>query len=205
MKPFLALQLKKELLILMLLIFFYFHSAGQEKILYYDVMRNGNVIGYLILTQKIKDSAVYLELKSEVKTSFLFFSYDSKVVENALFENGQIIHSSYYKKENGKEISVHTKKSDGYFKVLANDDKVFQSYLSLHNNMLQLYCNSPDGDLKVYSNHYQKLLDLKKVAENRYRLMLPDGDSNYYNYKNGICTQVDVERALFTIHFVLRN
>jgi hypothetical protein len=71
--------------------------------------------------------------------------------------------------------------------------------------MLQLYGNSPGTDIKVYSNHFQQLLDLKKVAENTYRLTLPDGNSNYYHYKNGICTQVDVERALFTIHFVLRK
>jgi hypothetical protein len=205
MKQFLAFQLKNELLILMLLISFYFHSAAQKKISHYDVMRNGNVIGFLNIMQKVKDSIVYLELKSEVKTSLLFFSYDSKVVEDAVFENGAIIYSFYYKKENGKEISIHTKKSDGYFNVVNNGDKSFQCYSSLYNNVLQLYCNTPGRDIKVYSNHYQQFLDVKKIAENKYRLMLPDGNSNYYNYKNGICTQVDVERTLFTIHFVLRN
>jgi hypothetical protein len=54
-----------------------------------------------------------------------------------------MVYSWYYKKENGKEVSIHTKKSNGYFKVVNNGDKGFQSYSSLDNNMLQLYGNSP--------------------------------------------------------------
>jgi|SRR5690242_5876864 hypothetical protein len=205
MKLFQASQSKNVWLILMLLIGFHYYSAAQEKTSHYDVIRNGNVIGYLNVTQKVKDSFIYLRLQSEVKASLLFYSYDCKTIEDAVFVNGAMVYSWYYKKENGKEVSIHTKKSNGYFKVVNNGDKGFQSYSSLDNNMLQLYGNSPGTDIKVYSNHFQQLLDLKKVAENTYRLTLPDGNSNYYHYKNGICTQVDVERALFTIHFVLRK
>jgi hypothetical protein len=60
-------------------------------------------------------------------------------------------------------------------------------------------------DTKVYSNQFQQFLDIKKVAANRYRLRLPGNNYSYFNYKKGRCTQVDVERVLFTIHFVLRK
>lgn len=191
--------------ILLLFLCCCFHAAAQEKILQYDVVRNGSVIGYLTVTKKIKDSIVYLGVRSEVKTSLFFFSYSSRIMEDAVFENGAMICSSYYKKENDKEISIHRKKSGGYFNVVDKKDNTLPRYLSLHHNTLQLYCNSPGSDIRVYSNHYGQFLDVKKIDENRYRLILPDGNSNYYNYKNGICTQVDIERALFTIHFILKK
>ncbi|MEO5500924.1 MAG: DUF6134 family protein [Ginsengibacter sp.] len=196
---------KKELFILMMLLSFYFYSPAQERKLQYDVTRNGNVIGYLNVTEKTKGNIVFLELKSEVKTRLLLFSYSSKVIEDVIFEDGMMIFSFYYRKENGKQTSVEARKTDGNFIVTENGRKSLQHYKPVLNNILQLYCNSPGMDTKKYSNISQQFLDIKRVAENRYRLTLPDGNYNYYNYKNGKCTQVDVERTLFTIHFVLRN
>ena len=200
-----AASIKKELFILMMLLSFYFYSPAQEKLFHYDVMRNGSVIGYLNITEIIKGNIVFLKLKSEVKTSLLFFSYRSNVTEDVIFENGVMIYSFYYKKENGKETSREAKKTEDYFNVIENGSASLQHYIPVRNNILQLYINSPGMESKAYSNHFQQFLDIKKVAENRYRLTLPDKNYNYFNYKNDICTQVDVEQALFTIHFVLRN
>jgi hypothetical protein len=69
------------------------------------------------------------------------------------------------------------------------------------------YCIAPflKNITKVYSDNYQKLLDLKKVDEHKYRLTLPDGNYNYYTYRDGVCCKVDVERTFFTLQFVLRD
>lgn len=200
-----ATSIKKELFILMMLLSFYFYSPAQERILHYDVTRNGNVIGYLNITEKTNGNMIFLELKSEVKTRLLVFSYSSNVTEDAVFEDGVMVYSFYYKKENGKETSIEAKKSDEYFNVIDNGSVSLQHYIPVRENILQLYCKSPCMDTKAYSNHFRQFLDIKKIAENRYRLTLPDNNYNYFNYKNGKCTQVDVERTLFTIHFVLRN
>ena len=197
--------LNKKLSFLLMLLFSHFYSPAQERILQYDVTRNGNVIGFLNVTQKIKGNLIFLELKSEVKTRELLFSYSSKVTEDVVFEDGVMIYSFYYKKENGKETSVEAKKTDGYFNIIDNGNVSLAHYKSVRNNTLQLYCNSPGLDTESFSNHFQQFLDLKKVAENRYRLTLPNGNCNYYHYKDGICDQVDIERTFFTIHFLLRK
>jgi hypothetical protein len=163
------------------------------------------VIGYLNLTEKTKGNIVFLELKSEVKTRLLLFSYSSYVKEDVIFEDGIMIYSFYYKRENGKESSVEAKKSDGYLNVVDNGNTGSRPYTPVRNNILQLYFISPVMNTKAYSNHFQQFLDIKKIAENRYRLTLPDNNYNYFNYKNGECAQVDIERTFFTIHFVLRN
>ena len=49
------------------------------------------------------------------------------------------------------------------------------------------------------------IMALGKVEENKYRLSLPDGNYNYYIYKNGLCTRVDIERTFFTVQFLLRK
>ena len=197
--------LKKKVIILLILLFSHFYSVAQEKILQYDVTRNGNVIGFLKITEKTKGNIVFLELKSEVKTKQLLFSYSSSVTEDVIFEDGIMIYSFYYKRENGKKTSVEAKKTGGYFNIIDNGNVSLAHYKSVRNNTLQLYCNSPGLDTEAFSNHFQQFLDLKKVAENRYRLTLPNGNCNYYHYKNGVCDQVDIERTFFTIHFLLRK
>ncbi|MEO6136314.1 MAG: DUF6134 family protein [Ginsengibacter sp.] len=196
---------KKELFILMMLLSCSFYGIAQEGILQYDVIRNGNVIGFLNITERTNGNLVFLELKSEVKTKQLLFLYRSDVTEDVVFENGEMIYSFYYKKENGKETSVEAKKSDRNFNVIDNGNRSVAHYKSVRNNIVQLYRRSPGTDTKIFSNHFQQFLDIQKVAENKYRLILPDGNSNYYHYKNGVCDQVDIERTLFAIHFILRK
>lgn len=198
-------SIKKELVILIILLSGHFYSPAQDKKLHYDVIRNGKVIGFVDVSEKTNGNVVFLQLKSNVKTKFLAFPYNSAITENAVFEDGVMIYSFYYKNENGTETSVEAKKYNGSFDIVENGHENLHHQSPSGYNTLQLYCDSPGINTKAYSNHFQQFLEIKKVAPNRYRLALPDDKYNYFNYKNGICIRVDIERSLFTIHFVLRN
>lgn len=177
---------------------------AQKKILSYDVIWKENIIGNLNLTESAKDHKVFYELKSEVKTSYIF-SYHSYTNESSVFENERMLYSFYYQKVNGKETINATAVSGNYFKL--NSDGNVDSQISnpIQFNILQLYGNCPGKRIEVYSTHYQRFLDFVKITETKYRLDLPDGNYNYYFYKNGICTRVDVPRSFFTIHFILKK
>jgi hypothetical protein len=196
-------QLKQFLLIVFIVLFTVPDSKCQEKKFYYDVMHNGSSIGQIILIETIKDNRKFYVLNSEVKTRYIF-SYQSQSIENAAFENGIMMYSFYYQKQNGKETTNEIIGNGNYFKLIS-DGNIDSQYLTVRFNTLQLYTNCPGKSVKVYSTHYQKLLDLVKESENRYRLELPNGNFNYLNYKNGICISVDVERSFFTIHFILKK
>lgn len=202
------IQLKKLLerfsLIIFIILFFHKDSKCQEKKLYYDVIHSGSKIGQIILIETIKDNRIFYVLKSEVKTRYIF-SYQLHSIEKAVFENDIMSYSFFYQKQNGKETTNEAIVSGYYFKLISNGNIDSQYYIPVRFNTLQLYTNCPGESVKVYSTHYQKFLDLVKVSGSRYRLDLPNGNFNYLNYKNRICTSVDVERSFFTIHFILKK
>ena len=195
----------KELLILMILLCANFHSPAQEKSFHYDVIKNGKVIGFVNVSQKTNGNTTMLELKSRVKATWLAFEYNSDITENVVFKDGIMIYSFYYKKENGKETRVETEKNGDYVNVVDNGQTSLNYQTPVRYNTVQLYFDSPGMITSAYSNHFRQFLELKKVTTNRYRLTMPNNNYNYFNYQNGKCIQVDVERILFTLHFVLTN
>lgn len=197
-------MLKKEIVVLTILLSFHFYCYAQEKALHYDVVRNGNVIGYVNVLEKINQDKAYWELKSDVNTKFIF-SYSNYISDIVLFKDGLMVLGQYYQKENNKQTKWEIRADGNYFKMVSNGKPDSQNFMAVHNHYLQLFFHCPGTLTKIFSNHFHQFLDLKKVAPNKYRLSLPDGDYNYFTYKNGICTQVDIERTFFTIHFVLKE
>ncbi len=180
-------------------------AYAQERKLVYDVMKNGNIIGEIIFLELTKDQKKFLKLTSDVRTRFIF-CFSDHAEEVASFEDGVMLYSSYYQKQNGSDkANKRTIASGKSYKLIDHDVSKLIICSPIRYNTLLLYTNIPETINKVYSDNFQKLLDIKKVEENRYRLTLPDGNHNYYTYKNGICSKVDIERTFFTVQFALRE
>ena len=178
---------------------------AQERKLLYDIMKGDNVIGSITFIELSKDQKKFLSFTSNVKTRFIL-SYCDYASETAAFEDGVMVYSSFYQKTNGSEKANKTTIAAGksYKLIDGKITKVIEHY-PIRYNMLLLYNTVPENINQVYSDNFQKLLDIKKVADNKYRLALPDGNYNYYSYKNGVCTEVKIERTLVTVKFVLKQ
>jgi len=195
----------KYILILLIAYIVQTPAYAQERKLVYDVMRNGSIIGEIIFLELIKDQKKILRLTSDVKTR-LIFSFSDHAEEAAAYEGGVMVYSSFYQKQNGSnKADKKTIASGNSYKLIDDGTSKLISCSPIRYNMLLLYSNLPETINKVYSDNFQKLLDIKKVEENKYRLTLPDGNYNYYTYKNGVCSRVDIKRTFFTVQFVLRE
>ena len=184
-----------------------FHTPvyAQERKLTYDVMKNGNSIGTVNFLKLTKYQKKFLSLTSDVKTRFIF-SFSGHATETAVYDNGVMIYSSFYHKQNGSDKANKITIASGQSYKLTDDGvSKLISCSPIRYNMLLLYINIPKNINKVYSDNFQKLLDIKKVEENIYRLSLPDGNYNYYTYKNGVCSKVEIKRTFYTAQFVLRE
>ncbi len=179
-------------------------SKAQQKTLYYDIVKSNEVIGHLVVQKIIDGNKTYYKLQSTVAAKFIF-SYSNEINETVVFENGLMTHSFFHQTENGKETFTETKNSGSYFQMIKNGEMYSQENAPIISNILQLYTDPPSTDIKAFSNHFQQFIKVKKISENRFRLSLPEGGYNYYNYQRGVCTQIDVERTFFTIHIVLKN
>jgi hypothetical protein len=167
-------------------------------------MRNGKVIGKINFVELVSGQKKFLSMTSDVKTRYIF-PFSDNTSESAAYENGIMMYSSFYQKQTGSGTKTKTTIASGkFYKVTDGDESKLISLDPIRYNMLLLYTTMPEAVNKVYSAMFQKHLEIKKIAENKYRLTMPDGKFNYYTYNNGICTMVEIVRSLFTLQFVLR-
>lgn len=113
-------------------------------------------------------------------------------------------HSSSYRKINNdvKENKQTTYKGSYY--EIKKENSVRQVKLNnVSYNQLSLYFFEPVNVSQVYSDNYEQYLRIEKKENQSYGIEFPDGNKNYYNYSNGVCSKVKVQQSLFTIEFIL--
>ena len=176
---------------------------AQENQLQYNIVRNGKVIGWTKLIRTIIDQQVDIKLQSEVKTRFVF-QFVVKAMEEAVFNNGSLVYTSQFRKLNSdvKENKQMRWTNRGY-EVQKGDQIQPLSFAAMHSHMLGLYFTEPFQGAKVYSDSFQQLLNVERIAEGAYKVKLPDGNSCSYYYRNGICTNVKIDHRLYSAELTL--
>ena len=176
---------------------------GQERMAQYDVLHNGEVKGTLTLYEKKDAELVKIRIKTEVKTRFVF-RVIVKSVEEAFFENGNLVYSSIVREVNGQEkINQQLQSSGNAYRLKGREDITGLPEYPIRFCILLLYCREPVNVKQVYSDSYHQYLQIKEAGKNRYRVIFPNGSSNYYCYQNGVCTRVEVDQ-FYHLEFVLK-
>ena len=187
-----------------MLLLFPINSIAQDALANYTILYNGKIIGAMQLNQKIAGDNVFLKLSSQVQTRFLF-EVNVNTLDQSHFKAGKLLSSSVNRKVNGKEKPCkQTKWINDNYQLLTGSK---QNYLRepIYYNMSLLYIQEPVHINTVYSDSFQQFLAIKKIAQNKYRIDLPDGNYNEYFFKNGICSQVWVHHTLYTIEMKLNT
>lgn len=187
----LVLKIAHSLLMLILL---FGGVYGQEHLSEYDILHNGEVKGTLVLCQKTDTGRVHIKIKTEVKTRFLF-EIEVKSVEEAIFENGNLIYSALYRQVNGEvKINQQLRLLGGSYRLISKENIIALPEFPIRFCILSLYCNEPVNIRRVYSDSYHQYVEIKRVDQNKYQVTLPNGNSNYYYYKDGVCIRVEVDQ-----------
>ena len=201
-----AKDVAKPVVALMLILFvFSFSIFGQDQLLKYDVVYKGNSIGNMQVSQNKMDGKVNLKMISNVQMHLLF-GIKMTSQEESSFQNGKLIYSSVYRQVNGKE------KANKQTRAIGNNYQTWSEGIvnrlsngSIEYNIHSLYFHEPIDLQKVYSDNYQQILPIKKMQEHSYKIELPDGNCNYYFYKDGICNRVNVHTSMVTVDMLLKD
>lgn len=195
----------KYIFILLFSFSLYNPCYAQERKFLYEVIRNGKVIGEISFVEMIKGQKKFLSMNSDVETTVIIPVKDH-TAETAAYDKGVMVYSSFYQKQTGSdEVNKTTTLSGKSYKFTYNGDTKLASLGAIRYTTLLLYTTVPKNINKVYSASFQKMLDIKKISDNTYRLIIADGKYNDYTYTNGICTKVEVVRSLGTVQFVLKG
>jgi len=199
--PFVAV-----ILLLVILLIFSTNSYSQNKTFNYQIIRNGDKVGSLLFSETSTGDLDYLKMESDVKTR-LIFTFTAHASEEAVYNNGILLRSSIYRRLNGTEKANKQHEATGNRQYLIRTGKTseFTKTYPITYNMLSLYSKEPENISKVYSDNFQTFLAIEKAASHKYKITLPDGNYNYYYYKNGILNLVEVHHSFYSANIILTN
>lgn len=203
-----ARQILKKLIsvfVAILLCFILFQSFAQESIFEYEMIRNNKVIGQTKVSGKQVKGKVTYRISSEIRISFLK-DFLIRADEEAIFEKGVMVSSSVLRTINGSiKEKNKTRLIDSIYQI-EEDGKKKQIKIGLVNqSIFSLYLNEPTGKRLIYSDTYQKWLQIIPIGLHSYKIMLPDGNYTHYHFQNGICTRIDIYQTLFNLSLNLKN
>ncbi len=189
-------------ILIFLLILFNLTVYSQKKVYNFNILRNGSKVGTMRFTQTSAGTIDTLEIESNVKVRFIS-TFIARGKEIAIFDKGVLLKSSIFRELNGKEKAnkKHEANNNQYIITKGKDSKVLKNY-PISYNMLSLYAREPEQIQKVYSDNFEAFINVQKMSDHKYKVTLPDGDYNYYTYKNGELHQVEVHQNLYSAVFV---
>ncbi len=192
----------KGLLILLMLILPMVSNAQYHQ-LNYKIIRNGNEIGWLRLEKSTIGNKSNMLLVSEIKTKVVI-PVGVLVKEASTFEKGKLIFSSQNRKTNGAT------NLDKQIRLIANEYEVFEngkreklSTPTINFNLLSLYFLEPIDYKTVYCENQQCFVNIAKTNDGGYKIKFPNGNSNCFYYKEGVCTKIKIMHTFYSAEIIL--
>jgi hypothetical protein len=190
-------------LLIRLIAFIPILAIAQNSQLNYKIVRNGNDIGWLRLEKSSIGNKSELLLVSEIKTKAIFpIAMSAK--ESSTFENGKLIYSSQFRKTNGEiKLDKQTRLINDKYEVSENGEKVKLPFPIISTNMLSLYFQEPTTSKPVYCDKQQYFLKITKTDDGGYKMKFPNGNSNCFYYKGGICTRIKIDFMIYSAEIII--
>ncbi len=198
-------KMSRMLVLVIVLILICYFALPQTTQLQYNVKRKGSQIGHINFSERYDGNKRVLKIESAIKTRFLFL-FTAIGQEESVYENGIMIRSSVYQQLNGNErMNKKTMlKGRNYVVTKGRQSETIGNY-PISYNMICLYAREPVNVPKLYSDSFQRFLDIQTMGDHHYKIVFPDGNYNEYYYNNGLCTRVEVYHRLYRSSFELKN
>lgn len=192
-----------RLLYVAALVFLVSEASAQEQTRHYNIFYKGDVVGKMQFYQNKTDETLFLKITSATQVKVVL-NVNVDTEEEATFEKGKLIYSKLYRTVNGKEKANNiTRAKDNRYVTTTGDKEGFINRSRIDYNFVTLFYKEPGHKQKIYSDNFLKVLDVEKIAHNKYKVQLPDGNYNYYYYENGVCVKVEVHHSFYTIEMRL--
>ena len=176
---------------------------AQDITLTYKVMQGDNEIGWLRLQRKDSCSTTFITCESEVKKRMIVM-FSVKEKQEAIFSNGIMMQSHVYRKVNNDvKVNIYTQNQGNHYVINKTKSSEQVMINGIRDNQVSIYFTEPVNINQMYSDSYQRLLEIKDIGNHAYKISFPGGDTNNYYYTNGICTKVKLNHSLFSAEFIL--
>lgn len=198
----LSIPLSKRLFFSLFIACLSFTSYGAtEKNLTYKVLVSDELKGTLD-ARLIQESEKNFSIR--LITTFEVFLLKIKSDIQLKYENGILVSAETSKHINGVRTE-HTLVTNhfGVYKISGSDIDDLILTLPVTFSVGRLYHFEPIGHTKILSERLGKEVEVRTIGKHAYELRQPDGDRNYFFYKNGICSEMQTRMKGKAVRFVL--
>lgn len=188
--------------------FFLFAAAWApvtQKPLLYDVVYRNSTIGQLkasfISTPTGFQYGVHSDVAVHIFGTKRFITQSTSTYKDNFLQTGNFKDDLNGRTRNASHLSW-----DGSaYNIQINDDKSQLKNRKVTYSCTNLYHHEPLGLTELFSERYGVYCKIKALPNHKYELSLPTGKRNYYQYKDGICREVEVNETLATFYFRLKG
>jgi hypothetical protein len=179
-----------------------FISPGETTTRKYNIIYKGKIIGSLNLLQQKRKQFTYINIRTSASVKkIITFAVSSQ--DDAMFENGVLMWSKVYREVNGKAHEDKKTTLSNFRYELINGQHKTTLTERITGNMINLYMREPVNETRVYSDSHLRFVDLLKTGIHTYKIALPDGNINIYEYENNMCKKLTIQTRFYDFHFEL--
>ncbi|TRO66397.1 DUF6134 family protein [Christiangramia sabulilitoris] len=174
-------------------------TSAQSSELKFNILKKDKNIGVLKIYKSESSPFTDYQVTSNVEVSIIK-KFKIKASESYRYKDDLLVYSELKRSinDNIKDSKLLKLKVNKY--ILQNGDKsTILDEPEINNNLVRLYFTEPLKIDRVYCDNQQRMLDIKNLGENRYRIDFPNGVSNIFHYKAGKCVKVDVAGSFFQV------
>ncbi|WP_420148864.1 DUF6134 family protein [Spirosoma sp.] len=177
--------------------------SPQSELLY-DVIVNDRTVGKMQVTTLPTSTGLQYRVDADVRLQLLG---ERRMVTRftSTYQDKQLTEARFYDQLNGKTRHDAMVRWDGatyHIQVNGNQSKLNNRRVTY--STASLYTQEPHGIRELFSERFGQFCSLKPISSHVYEMTLPDGRKNRYYYAEGVCREVEVQQALFTVYFRLR-
>ena len=181
------------------------YAFSQERALRYVIKRNGNAVGNLVVKETKEANRTVYKMQSLVKSNFLF-TLTVKAIEEAIYENGNLTYAFFYQKVNSSErVNTKIQATGAAYKVTDKQEITLLKRYPITYNMVCLYTMEPEHVRQVFMDKYRKFVPIETISPHHYKIVFPDGASNEYRYRDGVCVNIKLHGTWFSAVMELEN
>jgi hypothetical protein len=93
---------------------------------------------------------------------------------------------------------------NGYMEVSEKEGK-FINKEPITYNQICLYTMEPLHQQKVFADKFKQFIPIERISAHHYKITFPDGGSNEYYFKDGMCVKGKLNTTWFTADLELTH
>src|SRR6476660_10264975 len=178
-------------------------ASAQNAQLKYSIMMNGSSMGLMTVQKTCSPEKTQLSLESKAKKRFII-SLEIHETHKEVFQNNVMTTASMFRQVNGK-TKINTQMSFKGTNCQIESEEKARSILvrPVSWSFLNLYFAEPVKIAEAFSDSFQQMLKIEDMGDHSYKVALPDGNSTYFYYTNGLCTKQIINHTFYEVELML--